>query len=109
MPATKTKAPSPKTAAAARARAEADGRQLDRVVKALEAAQTDLASIRGSVGSGVGDLRRDATKLVRDARRDVLKMRRAVQRDLGRLQKDLEAAAKGKPPARPRRTATRGA
>lgn len=107
MPAAKKTASSTK-AAAARASAEADDRQLDRVMQALEAAQEDLSSIRGSVGTGVRDLRRDATKLLRDARRDVVKMRRAVQRDLVRLQKDVGAAAKGKPPARTRRTAARG-
>ena len=73
------------------------------VAQRLDAAQKDLASIGGNIGTGVRDLRRDATKMVRDARRDVDKMRRAIQRDLTRLQKDLGAAASGKPPARPRR------
>ncbi len=82
MPAAKKPASKTKATAAARARAEADDRQLDRVVQALEAAQEDLSSIKGTVGTGVRDLRRDATKLLRDARRDVVKMRRAVQRDL---------------------------
>lgn len=109
MPAAKKPASKTKATAAARARAEADDRQLDRVVQALEAAQEDLSSIKGTVGTGVRDLRRDATKLLRDARRDVVKMRRAVQRDIVRLQKDLGAATQGKPPARARRTAARGA
>lgn len=100
----------PAAAEAARARAEDNDRQLDRVMQSLEAAQKDLASIGGSLGTGVGDLRRDANKLLRDARRDVVKMRRAVQRDLVRLQKDLSAAATGKPPAKARRAAAgRGA
>lgn len=92
-------------AAAARARAEDDERRLEHVMQSLDAAQKDLASIGGSVGTGVRDLRRDVNKLLRDARRDVQKMRRAVQRDLVRLQEDLTNAATAKPSA-PRRRAT---
>lgn len=104
-PATKKPARPPAATAAARARAEDNDRQLDRVMQSLEAAQKDLASIGGSVGTGVRDLRRDANKLLHDARRDVLKMRRSIQRDLVRLQKDLSAAATGKPAGKPTRPA----
>jgi Ala-tRNA(Pro) deacylase len=113
MPATTKPAPRPRTTAKARARAEDNERRLEHVMESLEAAQKDLGSIGGSLGTGVRDLRRDVNRLLRDARRDVLKMRRAVQRDLERLQKDLSAAATAKPaPARRRpatstRTATR--
>ena len=71
----------------------------------LEVAQRDLASLGGSVGTGVRDLRRDVTKLLRDARRDVTKMSRAIQRDLERMQRDMTAMAAGRPvwPAGPRR------
>jgi Ala-tRNA(Pro) deacylase len=98
MPATKKPARRRATTAA-RARAEDSERTLDHVMQSLEAAQKDLASIGGSLGTGVRDLRRDVNRLLRDARRDVVKMRRAVQRDLVRLQKDLSAAATAKPAA----------
>jgi Ala-tRNA(Pro) deacylase len=91
---------------AARARAEDNERRLEHVMQSLEAAQKDLASIGGSLGTGVSDLRRDVNRLLRDARRDVVKMRRAVQRDLARLQKDLSAAATAKPAPTRRRPAT---
>ena len=107
MPATKKPTTRPRATPAARARAEDDARRLEHIAESLEAAQKDLTSIGGSVGTGVRDLRRDVTKMLRDARRDLLKMRRAIQRDLDRLQKDVSAAAAAKPPrARPRRTAT---
>jgi Ala-tRNA(Pro) deacylase len=106
MPATKKPAPRPRATAAARARAEDNERQLDHVAQSLEAAQKDLASIGGSLGTGVRDLRRDVSRMLRDARRDVLKMRRAIERDLDRLQKDLSSAATAKPPAARRPAAT---
>jgi len=96
----------PRATTAARARAEDNERRLDHVMQSLEAAQKDLGSIGGSLGTGVRDLRRDVNRLLRDARRDVLKMRRAVQRDLDRLQKDLTSAATAKPPAARRPAAT---
>ncbi len=109
-PAPKTPAPRARATATAtaraRARAEDDARRLDHVMESLEAAQKDLASIGGSVGTGVRDLRRDTNKLLRDARRDLVKMRRAIQRDLDRLQQDLTTAATAKPPAS-RRAPTR--
>jgi hypothetical protein len=85
-----------RTTAAARARAEEDAHRLDRVSATVEAAQKDLASIGGSVGTGVRDLRRDVSRMLRDARRDLGKMRRAVQRDIERLQDDLSSAAMAK-------------
>ncbi len=91
---------------AARVRAEDTERRLELVMQSLEAAQKDLASIGGSLGTGARDLRRDATRLVRDARRDVLKMRRSVQRDLLRLQTNLTAAAPAKPAPTARRKTT---
>lgn len=107
-PTTKKPARRPATTAVARAHAEDNDRQLDRVMQSLEVAQKDLASLGGSLGTGVRDLRRDANKLLKDARRDVLKMRRAVQRDLVHLQKDLSAAATGKPASKPAPRAARG-
>jgi hypothetical protein len=102
MPATTKTAPRPSAkVAAARVRAEDNERQLERVMQSLEAAQKDLTAIGGSLGTGVGDLRRDLSRLLRDARRDVVKMRRAVQRDVVRLQKDLTKAATARPTARP--------
>jgi chromosome segregation ATPase len=105
MPATKKPAARPRVSAAVRARAEDDAHRLERISQTLEAAQKDLASIGGSVGTGVRDLRRDVNRLLRDARRDLGKMRRSVQRDLERLQKDLTSAAAAKPVA-PRRATT---
>ena len=106
MSATKKPVARPRATDAARTRAEDNDHRLDQVMQSLEAAQKDLASIGGSLGTGVGDLRRDVNRMLRDARRDVLKMRRAVQRDLMRLQKDLSTAATAKPPARRRVAAT---
>jgi Ala-tRNA(Pro) deacylase len=107
MPTTTTKpARRPRATAAAHAQAEEDARRLEHITQSLEAVQKDLASLGGSLGTGVRDLRRDVNRLLRDARRDLLKMRRAMQRDLDRLQKDLTTAAMAKPPA-PRRPAAR--
>jgi hypothetical protein len=96
MPQAKRTKQPPRPAVVAHARAEDDAQRLDRVTQTLEVAQKDLASIGGSVGTGVRDLRRDVTKLLRDARRDLAKMRRAIQRDLDRLQKDVASAASSK-------------
>jgi hypothetical protein len=92
QPSRATKRPSRATAVTD-ARAHEDAQRLDRITQTLEVAQKDLASIGGSVGTGVRDLRRDVTKLLRDARRDLTKMRRAIERDLDRLQKDLSPAS----------------
>jgi DNA repair exonuclease SbcCD ATPase subunit len=90
MPATKKK-PTATTRAneVAKAKTEDDARVIDRVAQALEAAQEDLASIGGSLGSGAGDLRKNVQRMLRDSRRDLKKMSKALQRDLERLQKDL--------------------
>jgi DNA repair exonuclease SbcCD ATPase subunit len=90
MPATKTK-PTVRTRAteAAKAKTEDDSRVIERVAQALEAAQEDLASIGGSLGTGARDLRKDVQRMLRDSRRDLKKMSKALQRDLERLQKDL--------------------
>jgi hypothetical protein len=91
----------PRTRPTARAQAEDSVKRLERVTKALESAQKDVASIRGSLGTGVRDLRRDVTKMLKDARRDLAKMRRAIQRDLEKLQRDLDEATSPRPvPAR---------
>jgi len=89
---------------ATRKRAEENNRVIERVTKSLETAQADLTAIRGSVGTGASDLRKDVTRLLRDARRDLTKMSKAVRRDLERAQKDLVSAARPGP-ARARRGA----
>lgn len=88
-----------RSAEAARARREQDADTIGRVAAKLEAAQEDLASLRGNLGAGAGDLRKDVAKLLRDARRDVTKMSKLVRRDLEHLQKDLSPT-----PTTPRRT-----
>lgn len=93
MAATAKPAPRPRATPARRAKAQEDARKVEHMRRSIEAAQKDLAAIGGSVGTGVRDLQRDVSKLLRDARRDTVKMGRAVQRDLERLQKDLSAAA----------------
>jgi hypothetical protein len=82
---------------AARDRVEENDRAIGRVAKSLEAAQSDLTAIGGSLGTGASDLSKDVVKLLRDARRDVTKMSKAVRRDLEHLQKDLTAASGVKP------------
>ncbi len=82
---------------ATRKRYEENNRVIERVTKSLETAQADLTAIRGSVGTGASDLRKDVTRLLRDARRDLTKMSKAVRRDLERAQKDLASAAKSGP------------
>jgi len=106
MSAVKSARPSKPADAAVRAQAEHDVARLEHVAQALEAAQKDLASIGGSLGTGVRDLRRDLTRLLRDARRDLTKMRHAIQRDLDRLQRDLTSAATARPVAARRRATT---
>ena len=63
----------------------------------------EITTIRGSLGTGRKDLRKDVTKLLRDARREVEKMNKAVLRDVERLQKDLAKAAKSSKPKAPAR------
>jgi hypothetical protein len=117
MPATRTTASRSRTASAgakkptaaqrsAATRCEQNGRAIARVTKSLEAAQADLSALRGSVGSGASDLRKDVARLLRDARRDLGKMSKAVRRDIERAQRDLATAAKsqtGKQATRARR------
>ncbi len=106
MPATRRSAAKPRATEAARKRYQENGRAIDRVAKSLEHAQADLSVLRGTMGAGASDLRKDLTRLVRDARRDVGKLSKAIRRDLERVQKDLTSAAK--PPAtRARRGGTR--
>jgi ABC-type transporter Mla subunit MlaD len=102
MPTTRRASTGPapsRSAEAARARREQDADTIGRVAAKLEAAQEDLASLRGNLGAGAGDLRKDVAKLLRDARRDVTKMSKLVRRDLEHLQNDLAPA-----PTTPRRT-----
>jgi len=87
-----TSRPAPKDVA--RARCEENSRVIERVTKSLETAQADLSALRGTVGAGAADLRKDVNRLIRDARRDLTKMSKAVRRDLERAQKDLASAAK---------------
>ena len=96
MPAAKKSAPRRAATAATRARAQLDTRQLDRIAKALEAAQKDLASVGGSLGSGARDLRGNIIKTLRDSRRDLGTMRKAVQAEVERIQKELASAARSR-------------
>lgn len=67
------------------------------ITESLDVAQADLGKLRGSLGTGAADLRRDVAKLLRDARRDVIKMSKATRKDLERLQSDMLATTKPKP------------
>jgi hypothetical protein len=112
MPATRTAASRSRTASAstkkasaqksAAERCEQNSRAIARIAKSLEVAQADLAALRGSVGTGATDLRKDVMRLLRDARRDLTKMSKAVSRDLERAQRDLASAAKSAVPKSPR-------
>lgn len=96
MPTTATRPRAPARAAqAARERCTHNADAVTRLQRSLDVAQADLASLRGDLGSGAGDLRRDVARLLRDARRDVAKMGKLVRRDLERLQRDLAAAGGG--------------
>jgi hypothetical protein len=96
---------------AAHRRHESNRRAVDRVKKALDTTQKEIAAIRGTLGTGRKDLRKDAAKLLREAGREVEKMNKAVLGDLERLQKELKGAAKGATPKRaarkPRKSAAR--
>ena len=80
----------------AHTRFEHNGRVIGRVKDALERTQKEMTAIRGSIGTGGKDLRKDVSKMLRDVRRDVEKMNRTVVRDLERVQKDLSPTAKPK-------------
>ena len=58
----------------ARTRAGAGNDPISRLTKSLEAAQKELATLGGSLGSGALDLRKDVAKRLRDATRDLTKM-----------------------------------
>jgi chromosome segregation ATPase len=102
MPATgKSSGRTPRASADTRKRYEQNGRALDRVAKSLDAAQSELSALRGSMGSGASDLRKDLSRLLRDARRDAGKLSTTIKRDLERIQKDLASAtSKSAPRAR---------
>jgi hypothetical protein len=89
-----SKSARPRASTLAHARHESNRRAIGRAKAALESTQKEITAIRGSLGSGRRDLRKDVAKLIKDARRDVEKMNRAVLADLERLQKGISAAAK---------------
>lgn len=93
MPATKRAPVRARAAPSVRQQCEYNAKVMSRISKSLDAAQEDLASVRGSLGSGARDIRRDVSRLLRDTRREVTRMSRLVMRDLEALQKDLAAAA----------------
>jgi len=91
----------PRATADTRKRYEQNGRALDRVAKSLDSAQSELSALRGSMGSGASDLRKDLSRLLRDARREAGKLSTTIKRDLERIQKDLAStASKSSPRAR---------
>jgi|SRR5450759_2377901 hypothetical protein len=96
-PAKKPTASKPRAGDSARARHAENDRVIRRIERSLDVAQTDLGKLRGSLGTGAGDLRRDVAKLLRDARRDVTKMGRATRKDIERLQKDMVSVARSRP------------
>jgi len=81
-------------------RHERNSQAIRRIKQALDVTQKEITTIRGNLGAGRGDLRKDAAKLLRDARREVEKMNKAVVGDLDRLRKELAGAAKARPAAR---------
>jgi hypothetical protein len=89
------------------ARLAENDRLVKRVGSSLEVAQKDLGKLGGSVGTGVTDLRKNLTRLLRDARRDATKLSNATRKDLERLQKDVAAAAKPKRGKAARKTAAK--
>lgn len=91
---TKTAATTTKAAEAAKARCEQNAEAIDRITHSIDVAQSDLTLLRGSIGTGMRDLRRDLSKLLRDARRDVTKMGVSTKKDIERLQKDLSRSAR---------------
>jgi hypothetical protein len=89
--------PASTTGRSDRARIEESDRVIRRIGDSLDGALKDLPKVGGSVGAGVGDLRKDLAKLLRDARRYATKMSSATRKDLEKLQKEMKAAAKSKP------------
>jgi vacuolar-type H+-ATPase subunit H len=90
----------------ARKRIEENDRVIRRISNSLDVALKDLPKVGGNVGAGVGELRKDLSKLLRDARSHATKMSNATRKDLEKLQKDMMAAAKSKP-SKPSRGAVR--
>jgi hypothetical protein len=90
----------------ARKRIEENDRVIRRISNSLDVALKDLPKVGGNVGAGVGELRKDLSKLLRDARSHATKMSNATRKDLEKLQKDMMAAAKSKP-SKPSRGAAR--
>jgi vacuolar-type H+-ATPase subunit H len=90
----------------ARKRIEENDRVIRRITDSLDVALKDLPKVGGNVGAGVGELRKDLSKLLRDARSHATKMSKATRKDLEKLQKDMMAAAKSKP-SKPSRRAAR--
>ena len=68
---------------------EANDRIIRRIINSLDVAQADLTKLGGSVGSGIGEVRRDLAKLIRDARRHADKLAKETRKDLEKLQKDM--------------------
>jgi len=89
-----------------RKRIEENDRVIRRISDSLDVALKDLPKVGGNVGAGVGELRKDLSKLLRDARSHATKMSKATRKDLEKLQKDMMAAAKSKP-SKPSRGAAR--
>jgi vacuolar-type H+-ATPase subunit H len=94
----------------AHARCKENDRLITRITDSLDVAQADLSKLGSNLEAGVGELRRELSRLLRDARRNAAKMGKATRKDLERLQKDMVATAKKAKPngtaaAKPKRTA----
>jgi vacuolar-type H+-ATPase subunit H len=94
---TKKARPASSTVHSARKRIEENDRVIRRITNSLDVALKELPKVGGNVGAGVGELRKDLSKLLRDAHRHATKMSSATRKDLEKLQKDMMAAAKSKP------------
>lgn len=74
--------------------------RIKRLNKSLDSAQDALTALRKDVtkdvSSGARGLYRDLEKFVKNARRDSGKLGTALQKDVERLQKQLQAATKGR-------------
>jgi hypothetical protein len=81
---------------AAHARGVRNERAITRIKGQLEMVQKEMTAVRGSMGTGGRDIRKDVSKMLREVRRDVEKMNKAVRRDLERLQKELGSTAKAR-------------
>ncbi len=109
------KAKTPAKADATHAHCQENDRLVRRIADSLDVAHADLEKLRGSVGSGVNDMRRDLAKLLRDARRDARKLATRTRKDLEKLQKDMattakptsKAVAKAKAPAKAKASAAK--